>query len=462
LRLRRAPLSGQCVITREIAVAEGAFAPGHLGELTQIVPFEMVDAALAECGATQRRVRKLPARVAVYLLLAGALFEECGYLAVWARLTAALGSLPLPQITATGLWHARARLGVRPLRALFDLLRGPAAAIRTTGARWAGLLVVAINGTCLDVPDDPATRARLGKGSNQYTTASGYPQILLVALVACGTRAIIDAVFGPRSRGETACGQRLARSLRPGMIVLLDRGFASNAFLEAAAGTGAALLARLTANRKPPVLRRFPDGSFLSRLGALEVRIIECQITIATAAGRHTGIYRLATTLLDPCRYPAFDLVKLYHERWEVESAYFAIKKTMLGRRVLRARTMSGIAQEIYALLIVYQVIRIAISDATATIPGADPDRASFSVALQVARDQVIQATGVIAGTVIDLVGTIGRAVLTHPMPPRRLRVSPRAVKRPLSRYAYKSLRIDRRTYKATISIDILTAPPDP
>jgi len=462
LRLRRAPLSGQCVITREIAVAEGAFAPGHLGELTQIVPFEMVDAALAECGATQRRVRKLPARVAVYLLLAGALFEECGYLAVWARLTAALGSLPLPQITATGLWHARARLGVRPLRALFDLLRGPAAAIRPTGARWAGLLVVAIDGTCLDVPDDPATRARLGKGSNQYTTASGYPQILLVALVACGTRAIIDAVFGPRSRGETACGQRLARSLRPGMIVLLDRGFASNAFLEAAAGTGAALLARLTANRKPPVLRRFPDGSFLSRLGALEVRIIECQITIATAAGRHTGIYRLATTLLDPCRYPAFDLVKLYHERWEVESAYFAIKKTMLGRRVLRARTMSGIAQEIYALLIVYQVIRIAISDATATIPGADPDRASFSVALQVARDQVIQATGVIAGTVIDLVGTIGRAVLTHPMPPRRLRVSPRAVKRPLSRYAYKSLRIDRRTYKATISIDILTAPPDP
>jgi hypothetical protein len=462
LRLRRAPLSGQCVITREIAVAEGVFAPGHLGELTQIVPFEMVDAALAECGATQRRVRKLPARVAVYLLLAGALFEECGYLAVWARLTAALGSLPLPQITATGLWHARARLGVRPLRALFDLLRGPAAAIRTSGARWAGLLVVAIDGTCLDIPDNPATRARLGKGSNQYTTASGYPQILLVALVACGTRAIIDAVFGPRSRGETACGQRLARSLRPGMIVLLDRGFASNAFLEAAAGTGAALLARLTANRKPPVLRRFPDGSFLSRLGALEVRIIECQITIATAAGRHTGIYRLATTLLDPCRYPAFDLVKLYHERWEVESAYFAIKKTMLGRRVLRARTMSGIAQEIYALLIVYQVIRIAISDATATIPGADPDRASFSVALQVARDQVIQATGVIAGTIIDLVGTIGRAVLTHPMPPRRLRVSPRAVKRPLSRYAYKSLRIDRRTYKATISIDILTAPPDP
>ena len=107
-------------------------------------------------------------------------------------------------------------------------------------------------------------------------------------------------------------------------------------------------------------------------------------------------------------------------------------------------------------------MIRIAISDATATIPGADPDRASFSVAIQAARDQVIQAAGVLAGTTIDLAGAIGRAVLDHPLPPRRMRVSPRAVKRPLSRYAYKSLRIDRRTYKATISIDILTAQHDP
>ena len=136
-------------------IAEGVFAPGHLGELTQIVPFEMVDAVLAECGAAQRRLRKLPARVVVYLLLAAALFEECGYAAVWARPTAALGTLSLPGITATGLWHARARLGVRPMRTLFDLLRGPATAIRTAGARWAGLLVVAIDGTSLDVPDDP-------------------------------------------------------------------------------------------------------------------------------------------------------------------------------------------------------------------------------------------------------------------------------------------------------------------
>jgi hypothetical protein len=457
-----APLSGQCVISREIAVADGVFAPGHLGELTQIVPFEMVDAVLAQCGAVQRRLRKLPARVVVYLLLAAALFQECGYPAVWSKLTGALAPLPVPTVTATGLWHARARLGVRPLQALFDLLRGPASAIRTTGTRWASLLVVAIDGTHLDVPDEAATRGRLGKGSNQYTT-SGYPQILLVALVACGTRAVIDAVFGPRTRGESTHAKRLARSLHTGMIVLLDRGLSGNPLLQTVADTGAAFLARLSAARKPPVLHRLHDGSFLSRTGHIQVRIIECEVTIATTAGRHTGTYRLATTLLDADRYPASELVKLYHQRWEVESAYFAIKKSMLGRRVLRARTLPGIAQEVYALLTAYQMIRIAIADATDAISGTDPDRASFTIALQTARDQVIQAAGVIADTTIDLVGTIGRAVLDHLMPARRLRTSPRAVKRPLSRYAYKSLRVDRRTYKATISIDILlTGPIDP
>jgi len=85
--------SGTCRVVREVTVAEGRFTPGHLGELTQIVPFEMVDAVLAETGAVQHRVRDLPSRVVVYLLLAGALFTECGYRQVWARMITGLDGL---------------------------------------------------------------------------------------------------------------------------------------------------------------------------------------------------------------------------------------------------------------------------------------------------------------------------------------------------------------------------------
>ncbi|MDD1064315.1 IS4 family transposase, partial [Streptomyces cocklensis] len=293
-----------------------------------------------------------------------------------------LDPLPVVKITGAALWDARTRLGVRPMQALFDLLRGPACAIRTPTARFKGLLTVAIDGTYLDVPDSPLHRARLGRGTNQYAT-SGYPQICLSALVACGTRAVLDAAFGPRSSGESVYGKRLMRSVHAGMIVLLDRGFSSNALLAAVAATRGAFLVRVTATRKPAVLVRYDDGSFLSRFGDLKVRIIECEITITTGQGRHSGFYRLATNLLDHHRYPASDLVGLYHERWEVETAYFAIKKSMLGRRVLRSQTWAGIAQEIYALLATYQAIRIAIADATESTTGTDPDRASFTIALE-------------------------------------------------------------------------------
>ncbi len=422
----------------------------------------MVDAALAETGAHSTRMRKLPARVTVYLLLAAALFETIGHLAVWRKLTCALDPARIPRISAAALWQARTRLGPAPLRALFDLLRGPVSAIRTPGARFHGLLVCALDGTYLDTADSPHLRSCLGKGSNQHTCAVGYPQICLSALVACGTRAVIDAAFGPRTAGETAYGRHLCASLRPGMIVLLDRGFSSNTFLAGAADTGADFLARLNGVRRPPVLHRLGDGSFLSRIGGVRVRVIECAITITTSQGRRTGAYRLATTLLDHRAHSAADLVGLYHERWEIESAYFAIKKTILGRRVLRSRTPAGIAQEVYALLVAYQALRIAIADAVGTAPGTDPDRAGFSVALEAARDQAIRAANTTEDTTIDLIGTIGARVLNNLLPPRRLRISPRAVKRPLSRYAYKSLNIDRRSYKATVKIDLLTGATSP
>jgi transposase IS4-like protein len=69
------------VITRVVTVAGGRFAPGGLGELTKQVPFEMVDSVLEQTCRVQRRARDRPARVVVYLLLAGCL------LPIWYFLT---------------------------------------------------------------------------------------------------------------------------------------------------------------------------------------------------------------------------------------------------------------------------------------------------------------------------------------------------------------------------------------
>ena len=142
----------------------------------------------------------------------------------------------------------------------------------------------------------------------------------------------------------------------------------------------------------------------------------------------------------------------------EIETAYLELKSSILGGRVLRARTPAGVAQEVYALLTCYQVLRIAITDAIEAAGGIDPDRGSFTIALSAARDLLTQAAGVIADTIVDLIGAIGRRVLGNLLPDRRLRVSPRIVKRALSRYPARGPNINRRSYKATLSINILAA----
>ena len=445
------------VISRAVTVAGGRFAPGHLGELTQQVPFEMVDAVLEQTCRVQRRARDLPARVVVYLLLGGCLFAELGYSQVWGRLTAGLDGLPVAAPTASAMTQARRRLGPGPLRELFALLRGPAPG----GARWRGLLVCAVDGTITTVADSEANLAVYSKQRGGANGGSSYPMLRLLALVSCGTRTVIDAVSGPVSAGETTYAPSLLASLHAGMILLADRNFGAGFLAAQIAGTRADFLIRVrTGNTAPklPVLSRCPDGSWLSRFGGVPVRVIDAEITVTTSTGNVTGGFRLVTTLTDPARYPAGDLAVLYHERWEVETAYFELKSTILGGRVLRARTPDGIDQEVYALLVTYQALRTAIADAAATVPGTDPDRASFAVALNAARDQVILAAGVLAGAVTELAGTIGRLVLASLMPSRRLRVSPRAVKRAMSKYNAKG-KVDRTTRKAAIAIAILAAP---
>lgn len=449
----------QIAITRTVTVAAGVFAPGHLGELTRLIPFEMVDEVLAATGRVQRRVRLLPARVVVYLVLAGCLFAELGYPQVWQQLTCGLAGLALVEPTSSALRQARQRLGAAPLRALFDLLRGPAATTATHAVRWRGLLVTVIDGTVLSVADAAAVRARYPKQRGNHG-GSGYPTLRLSALLTCGTRSVIDAVFDPITMGELDQARRLARSLHAGMLLLADRNYAAADLIGVLAATGADLLIRCKNGRRLPIITQYRDGSWLSTIGTTRVRVIDAQVTITTTDGTRTGNYRLITTLLDPRTYPAGDLVRLYHQRWEIETAYLELKSSILGGRVLRARTPDGIDQEVHALLIVYQVLRTAMVDATDTQPGTDPDRASFTTALNTARNQIIQAAGVIADTVIDLAGTIGRAVLAHLLPDRRVRVKTRMIKRSNSKYQARGSTIDRTSYKATIGINILDSGP--
>jgi len=419
-------------VMRAITVGSGVFAPGHLGVLTQVVPFELVDAVLAEAGGLERRLRVLPSRVGVYFLLVMCLFPQVGYRLVWGKMVAGLGGLAVPDPCAKALRDLRRRVGVGPVKALFEVLAGPLAWPGVPGVCFRGYRMVSFDGcTSQKVPDTPRNRAWLGGAR----ASDGYPRICLMTLVETGTRALVGAVFGTTGIGEIAYAVRLLHLLGPGMLVLWDRGFDSGDFLAAVHATGAQVLGRMTANRRPAVLARLADGSYLSHIGAVPVRVIEAEITVACQDGTvFTGAYRLVTTLTCHRRHPAGVLVRCYHERWEHESAYYALRHTMLDGRILRSGDPVGLQQEVWALLCLYQALRTAMLDAVEHRPGTDPDRAAFTVAHQGAQDLLIKAEAVVYDPA-DPLGPLGRAVLAALLPPRRIRVSTRKIKSTHVRY---------------------------
>ena len=138
MRAQSAILPAVTTITRTITVAAGVFAPGHLGELTWQVPFELVDAVLEETRTRERRLRDLPSRAGVYFVLALGLFPGLGYQGVWGKLTAALEGRGVAGPSGKALRDLRRRLGPAPLKALFEVLAGPVAWPPRPGCGSAG------------------------------------------------------------------------------------------------------------------------------------------------------------------------------------------------------------------------------------------------------------------------------------------------------------------------------------
>ena len=457
-------------VERVVEVAAGVFAPGHLGELTQYAPFELVDAVLADTGCVQQRVRDLPSRVGVYFVLALCLFRPVGYVKVFAKLTAGLPAGLRVHPSEQGLRELRRRLGVAPFKALFELVAGPLTRPDTPGVCYRRWRTVAFDGCfSLQTPDCERTRGWLGK-IRYWQGWSGYPHLALMVLCETGTRGLLGVVFGPADTGERDLAGQLLHLLDERMLVLTDRGFDSDDFAAELVGTGAQFLYRATAARNPPVMARLPDGSFLSRLGNLPVRVIDVDVVVTLADGtRAAERYRLFTSLLDARTDPAPVLVRLYHERWEVELVLHNLRQGLLGGRPLRSKDPVGIEQEMWALLTCYQLLRTAMVTATDTDRRLDPDRASFATAVETARDQVVLAAGIGPTTGadgrLDLVGQIGAAVLADLNPPRRLRLSARKVKSGRSRYASLppgEWRPTASTGITGIAIAIHEAPPPP
>ena len=398
-----------------------------LGVLVSAVPRGLVDEAVAVCGVRERRSDgKLPAHVITYLTLALCLFPDDDYTEVATKVTGSLDrwncwnaawSVP----TTSAITQARKRLGRHVFAELFERCCGPVAGkpgptaeVTALGTARGSFLrrwrLLGIDGFEVDLPDSKENAAEFGyagSGDNR----SAFPKARVVALAECGTHAFVAAEVDAYAVGEKTLAQRLYPLLRADELLTADRGFYSWQGWDTAAATGAALLWRVKADLRLPVLKLLPDGSYLSlvarptlhdkardkliaaaRAGecpgpaqAMRVRVIEYEI--AGRDGDGSGeLIALITTITDPAAASAQELAEAYCQRWEEETGNDQLKTCLRGPgAVLRSKSPAMVRQEIYGYLLTHYAISALICQA-ATEADIDPDRVKFLRTVRIIR----------------------------------------------------------------------------
>jgi hypothetical protein len=361
-----------------------------LGVIAKFFPLEKVRGVLEETGRASVRERDLPAHVVVYYVIALALYMRSSYREVLRCLLEGVQWLLDPSAALkvagkSGISQARSRLGVEPLKALYEAVVIPIAERRTKGAWYRNWRLVSLDGSTLDVADSAENEEVFGRpGASRGSSA--FPKLRFVGLLENGTHVLWAAQLAPYAIDEITLARQVVPALQKGMLCLADRFFPGYQLWQAATQTGADLLWRTRQNARLEVDRRLPDGSYLSRLylcisdrrnrrKAIVVRVIDYRLKDVPDA---EPVYRLITTILDPKQAPARELAALYHERWEIETALDELKTHLRGAQiVLRSKTPELVKQEFYGLLMAHFAIRGLMHEA-ALQADEDPDRLSF------------------------------------------------------------------------------------
>ena len=303
--------------------------------------------------------------------------------------------------TASAYCQARSRL---PLKVITTLVARIGLALqqttRTTGT-WHGLRPVLVDGSGCSMPDTPALQAHFGQPSNQ-SPGCGFPVAHLLAAFDADSGLILDLQVAPMRTHDMAQVSKIHPSLRVGDLLVADRAFSSFFHLVILHHRGVQICMRVHQNRivnfrprrrsadqvadadrrgrptsrwvrslgkhdqivewvKPPEAPAWMSAEPYDALPAsIEVRELRYQVR---TPGFRSREITLVTSLLDPVKYPAPELIKLYRRRWEVETCLGHLKTT-LGLDVLHCKSVEGVMKEMWMFVLVYNLVRMVMLEA--------------------------------------------------------------------------------------------------
>jgi len=435
-------------------VGTSYFVPEQSERFRQHIDPVWVEEALCATGFASLRRRRLPADQVVWLVLGMALMRNESIQRVATLLGLAMPSgTQSKSLAPSAFTQARQRLGDEPMAYLFTTTSKEWATRSARTNAWRGLALYAVDGTTLRVPDSKENWAAFGgQIGNGSRAGSAYPTMRVVALMAARAHLIAEVEFGPYKTGEITLAADLWAKLPENSLVIGDRNFGTIRDLYRVTSGARCrhwlIRAKQQRFRFVKCLGRNDDLVELTVTRAMRVNGPELPPTMTMRALRYQrpGFKPvvLLTSLLDAKRYPAAELIGLYHERWEIELGYDEIKTHLLAREeAIRSRTPEGVRQELWGILLAYNLVRVEMERA-ANEAGVEPRRISFVNALSLIRNAWIVwstepvAPGRIPEHLLDLRRHLGLLLLPERRTERRYQ---RVVKIKMSNYDKKWVR---------------------
>ena len=347
--------------------------------------------ALVATGTATIRKRRLPAEQCVWLVLGMALLRERRIEEVVRTLDLALPVASSKGVAPAAIPPARERLGSEPMKWLFTESAKVWAAEGADEQRWRGLAVYGVDGTTLRVADTPENRAEFGgQWAGEQRGDNNYPIIHLVTLMALRTHVLAGAALdGDANSSEQSLTPALLQQVPNHSLTILDRNFLSPLSLVPLQSGGANRhwLTRAKSNTAMKSLEKLAEGDELVELKVSHEAQTKDPTLGKTWKARAIRYQRagfkpqtLLTSLLDPVRWPAAEVIEMYHERWEPELGYDEVKTELLQREEsLRSKKPDGVRQETWGILLAYNLVRLEIARVAKLVgvpPGADQLRA--------------------------------------------------------------------------------------
>lgn len=426
--------------------------PATFEGLRSHLPLEWIESCLEMKGMAALRRRKLPIENVVWLVVGMALFRDRSISEIVQRL-----DLVLPDedgrrryVAKSAIPPARDRLGVEPLRKLFEITAKRWTEDSAARYPWRGLTLFGIDGTTLRVPDSAENRRTF-----EAHSGSNYPMVRLAMLMALRGRVALDCSFSGCRTGENTLAKELLASIPDDSLTILDRYFHNYSIWHAIRASG---------ENRHWLVRARDDlrvWKTIERLGPSD-ELAEISVT-ASSRRKHPELpatlrirvihYRragfktrtLVTSLLDPKLYPAREVAELYHERWELELAYDEIKTQTLDRReAIRSQSPDRVRQEILGLMIAYNLVRREMEGMAMKLK-LPANRISFQATLMMMRDLFYWAEVASPGKLPAMLTEMRLKLETFVLPPRRQRRYPRVTKMRVAKYGLKRERFTQK-----------------